>query len=671
MRLSRNLLAYCLAIAVGLSSPIAASAQESDQGPELCLTQQFILSRVGHSNGRLNLILKMLRRLSAAPLTVPEMSTSAIRLQEHRGTGDGGNAVPCEDIRQNRCELLRKHRRSAIREAQATGERASLSALRLAAQDCSLNGLVNSTHTPNDYYYVRDYLWGLNQGNDIDIDAPEAWDKSKGSDGIVVAVIDTGIDWNHPDLVANMWTNDDEIPNNGVDDDSNGYVDDYYGWNSYQDNGNAMDDQGHGTHCAGTVGAVGDNSIGVVGVNQKVQLMAVKFMYPYGNGARGSTYDAVQAIDYVGDLKEDGEKIFVTSNSWGGGGYYSLMEKAIRRHNNLDIHFVAAAGNCSCNNDSTPHYPSSYSNSNVVAVAALDANGMLASYSNYGVSSVDIAAPGSEILSTYPGNRYGYMWGTSMATPHVAGALALLKAYAFNLTQDQMTESLYDNAVSLGSLSGRIKTGKLLNVNNMLANAPENPAPPKGYQPYPTPTATPTPSPSPTPTATPTYPPAQHDISGSVLNGDVGVPGAQINIVTDQGEEFARVSGPNGEFEFTDVWGPATYTLRVTKPGMNFNPVVGFLVGDVYHDVMARVGESTLSALVLSPLANPVAGVTIDAGELGSAVSNSSGRVSFSAEYGVEYTVRALSTTYVFDEPTHTGTILGDVDRVFVARRIE
>ena len=331
-------------------------------------------------------------------------------------------------------------------------------------------------------------LWGLHntgqivkageeevQGTpDADIDALEAWAVETGSKSIKVAIIDTGIDYTHQDLAENILKNDGEMgeytdgegnikhkETDLVDNDGNGYVDDVYGWNFVANTNDPKDDHSHGTHVAGTIGAVGNNNIGVVGVNWKVSLLPVKFL---SAGGSGSLADAVKAIDYAHK-----RKVHLMSNSWGGGGFSQALADVIESASKDGILFIAAAGNSSTDNDKTPHYPSSYESENVIAVAATDSDDQRASFSCYGKNSVDIAAPGSNIYSTVLDNKYGFMSGTSMATPHVSGVAALVWAHEPNLTMAQVKERLFKTSDEILMLKRRMGYGRL-NAYNALTN---------------------------------------------------------------------------------------------------------------------------------------------------------------------------------------------------------
>ncbi|AMV40320.1 S8 family serine peptidase [Planctomyces sp. SH-PL62] len=378
---------------------------------------------------------------------------------------------------------------------------------------------------PDDPSYANGSLWGLNGAKGID--APTAWDAGQGSSKVVVGVVDTGIDYDHPDLYMNVWINQAEIPasrranltdvdgdglitfydlnykapngskpnqgpgkiadsngdgrisgsdllvsmyltsggadsgqggwSNGVSDDRDGYVDDIIGWNFVDNTNKPYDDHGHGTHVSGIIGATGDNAVGVAGVNWTVQIMALKFLNSSGSGYDSS---AAAAVRYAAD---HGARL--TNNSYGGvGEVSSILASAISSAASAQSVFVAAAGNSGLNIDVTAYSPSSSASPNVVSVAAIDSNGSLAGFSNFGSKNVDLAAPGVNILSTLPGNRYGYMSGTSMAAPFVSGSAALLLAAHPTWGYSQVVGQLLSKVKVLSGLQGKVATGGTLNV---------------------------------------------------------------------------------------------------------------------------------------------------------------------------------------------------------------
>lgn len=324
---------------------------------------------------------------------------------------------------------------------------------------CEPNYKLELGSRPNDSAYSS--LYGMEK-----ISAPAAWDTTTGSQNVTVAIVDTGIDYTHPDLSDNLWTNTNETPGNGIDDDNNGYVDDYYGANAVSGSGNPYDDNGHGTHVAGTIGARGDNARGVVGVNWNVKLMGLKFLDSDGSGY---TDDAITMINYAVTHGAS-----VINASWGGGGASNSLRSAIQAAGNNGVLFIAAAGNEGENNDRTASYPANYDLDNVLSVAATDSDDALAYFSNYGATTVDIAAPGVDIYSTYPGG-YATLDGTSMATPHVAGLAALVIAAYPNENYHQIrSRVLTGDAIS--DLAGLTTTGKRINAQAALGA----PTPPSG-----------------------------------------------------------------------------------------------------------------------------------------------------------------------------------------------
>jgi len=298
---------------------------------------------------------------------------------------------------------------------------------------------------------------------DADIDAPAAWDIATGDDGVVLAIIDTGIDYNHQDLAGNVWTNPGEIAGNGVDDDGNGYVDDVHGIDTCNGDSDPMDDAGHGSHVAGTIGAVGGNGVGVAGVNWNVSMVACKFLDADGYGDDAG---AIGCLDYVKALRDRGENIVVTSNSWGGGGNNPALAAAIDAQR--EILFVAAAGNDGRNNDVTPSYPDGYDLPSILAVAATDHEDGLAWFSNYGRQTVHLGAPGVDILSSTPGNNYELYSGTSMATPHVSGLAALLAAQDAGRDWRALRNLMLAGADGTAAMEGVTITGRRLNAAGAL-----------------------------------------------------------------------------------------------------------------------------------------------------------------------------------------------------------
>ena len=339
----------------------------------------------------------------------------------------------------------------------------------------STNNVVRATEWSNDPESSK--LWGLNnQGQvingvagtpDADIDLPEALAHATIQTQVVVGIVDTGIDYNHPDLRDKMWKNPGEIAGNNRDDDGNGFIDDVYGFNFVNNTGNPMDDDEHGTHVAGTIAASLNNSQGVAGIaSGAAKLMAIKFLDANGSG----TYaNAIRALNYATMMSSRGVNLKVLNNSWGGYGTVPALEDAVNATNAAGMLFVASAGNESNDNDGEfKAIPASYAASNIISVAATNNLDELASFSNYGATTVDLAAPGVGILSTTPGNRYQSFNGTSMAAPHVAGALALAWACHPDKTSTEIQDALFGSVDALDSLDGAVATGGRLNVNNLL-----------------------------------------------------------------------------------------------------------------------------------------------------------------------------------------------------------
>ncbi|HRK29849.1 MAG TPA: S8 family serine peptidase [Tepidisphaeraceae bacterium] len=466
--------------------------------------------------------------------------------------------------------------------------------------------------TPNDPSFGS--LTGLNQANDQDIDAPEAWNTTTGSMAQVVGIIDSGVNYNHPDLVQNIFLNQAEIPasrlanltdvdgdglitfrdlNNavnqgvgkiqdlnsdgrisgfdvratmnltagvdngtggwadGIDTDTNGFADDLVGWNFLSGNNDPNDVFGHGSHVAGTVGAVGNNGVGVVGVNWKVSLLPLKVGGINSSDNTISTSAATAALNYSVLMKQRGNQVRVTNNSWGGGGFNSALQSAIQSNSNNDILFVAAAGNDGTNNDSIPHYPSNYTIPNVISVANLLSSGNRSGGSNFGATTVDLGAPGTNILST-TGSGYSFFTGTSMASPHVAGVAALLLSAVPTLTVAQMRAAMFNTVDVIPSLAGFMVTGGRVNafsaLQSILLPAPGTPTLASGSD-----------------TGASSSDGITND-NTPTLEGTAPV-GSTVKVFVD-GNEVASVAAPAGTWSFTTgvlADGPHTVTASATS----------------------------------------------------------------------------------------------------------
>jgi thermitase len=314
--------------------------------------------------------------------------------------------------------------------------------------------------TPDDPFYTLDYAL-VDSPQDHDIDAPSAW--ATRTSCAKVAILDTGIDTDHPDLAPNVYKSSDK-PNNNKDDDKNGYVDDTYGWNVINGKGSGEDDNGHGTHVSGIVAGRGNNANGSSGICWSAQLVAVKFMNSKG---KGSTSAAIDGIDYA---VKNGAKI--VNCSFGSSSKSSALHDAVDYAQDHNVLLVVAAGNDSENIDKNPIYPASYTDSNILAVAASTDEDTLASFSNYGSEGVDVAAPGDEIFSTYLGGGYKYLSGTSMAAPYAAGTAALLRKQEPDATYGNLRYAIRHKVDKPPALAGKVAYDGRLNVQKALAAIP-------------------------------------------------------------------------------------------------------------------------------------------------------------------------------------------------------
>ncbi len=340
--------------------------------------------------------------------------------------------------------------------------------------------LVAPTDVANDPYVTDGSLWGMegdtsNPANQYGSQAAEAWPRGlTGNHDIAVGIVDEGVDFHHPDLAANVWTNPFD-PIDGIDNDGNGYVDDVHGWDFFNHNNTVFDGNDtegldhHGTHVAGTIAGQGGNGQGVAGVTWNTTLIPAKFLGPGG----GSTSDAIAALDYLTDLRiRHGINVVASNNSWGGGGYSQALLDAIERGGRAGILFVAAAGNNGSDTDVNAFYPADYECASggfdcVISVAAINASGARAGFSNFGSRTVDLGAPGENVVSSVPNGQYEFYSGTSMATPHVTGAIALCASIKPNASPEERKGAVLRSAVPTSSLAGVTTTGGRLDVNAM------------------------------------------------------------------------------------------------------------------------------------------------------------------------------------------------------------
>ncbi len=496
--------------------------------------------------------------------------------------------------------------------------------------------------TPNDASYSSTY--GMNQ-----IDAPEAWNKTTGSDSVVVGVIDTGVDYTHPDLVGNIWTNPGEIAGNGIDDDGNGFVDDVHGFDFVNNDGDPMDDNHHGTHVAGTIAAQGNNGRGVSGVAWNTSIMALKFLSASG---AGYTSDAVRAINYATMMRTQyGVNIRVLNNSWGGGGYSGSLEAAIQASEQADILFVAAAGNDGTNNDASPHYPSNYYVNNVISVAATDQNDNLASFSNYGASTVDIAAPGVGIYSTIAGGYYASFSGTSMAAPHVAGAAALAFAYDPDATAAEVKDAILGGGDLISGLSGKVATGMRLNAAgtlDLLSPASNDPTP------------EPEPEPEPEPNQAPTLGSVSTDPSTVYLGETSNITITARNVADTDGSvanvTFYRDSNGNGRWDETDaVLGSDTTisgglaSLTISNPFTAAGSQLIFAQATDNNGAKSNLVATSVTIIQPDDYANTASGATLI-----SVGSSKAGKLNYAGDVDYFRFSAVAGTTYVIDT-THSG----------------
>ncbi|EHR69450.1 CARDB domain-containing protein,subtilase family protease [Burkholderiales bacterium JOSHI_001] len=443
-------------------------------------------------------VLALLGLLSLDPLSAAEATATAAATTAARPAAAGellvkfkaqaSTTARAQKHAREGSRRLREFRQSGVEHvALAAGQTVDAALARYRADPnveyAEPNYKVHATLLPNEPGFVQQ--WALNNTGQIgglagaDIKAPAAWDRSTGSANVVVVVLDSGIDYNHPDLVGNVWTNAVEVAGNNLDDDSNGYVDDIHGYNPVDGNGDPVDVYGHGTHMAGIIGATGNNALGVVGVNWNVRIASCKALDDFGDG---TVANILSCLDYARSLKTAGYNVVATSNSYGAvGGFSQAMRDTIAAQR--DILFVTGSGNTGLDNDSTDFYPANYDLPNIISVAATDASDLAASFTHVGRRTVHLGAPGANILSTLPGSSYSTASGTSMSAAYVTGVAALLKAQDGTRDWRAIKNLILSGAAANTSLTGKTITGRRLDaagatacVNRPLLSALKVPA---------------------------------------------------------------------------------------------------------------------------------------------------------------------------------------------------
>ena len=476
---------------------------------------------------------------------------------------------------------------------------------------------VRASYTPNDPYYTSD-------GRNYDaINLPQAWDITLGSNGIVVAVIDTGIDYNHPDLAPNAWKNGGEIPGDGRDNDGNGYVDDYYGYDFVNRDSNPIDDHYHGTHCAGTVAAATNNGNGIAGTAPNARIMALKVLAYNGSGY---TSGIIEAVQYAVSQRQRFGEVRVISASLGGGGYSAAFNAAAVAAAEAGIVFVAAAGN---NGSSIPSYPAGYPST--VSVGAANNSASPAGFSNYG-SWVSVVAPGVDVFSTFPTARgsYGRLSGTSMATPHVAGLAALILSARPALSARQVKQVLMDTATRTLGLRGRTASGYVHAFR-----------------------------------AVTTTPSAQ--ISGRMLTPQ-GVPISGV-LVQDSISGRSTTSNANGDYALAGLTSGSSYSIAISKLGYTFTPSAAS--GTINSDLKINsVGVLPLYRLAGRVAVNgtPLSGASIYDPVLGRRTTDAQGYFSYEGlTAGRTYALTVSKAGYRLEPSTAIGTLASDLELSFNA----
>ena len=619
---------------------------------------------------------------SAAAIVADQTTSSLLVVNQDE---NASTAVDADDANAA-CRALRHNARQDLLAARESGLN-ELAAKRERFISCSCNVILNQyAQPPSDPLFSYQWHLAANTTTINNNDVAGMWRANHtAAPSVVVAITDSGVEYDHADLAQNMWRNTAEIAANGIDDDHNGYIDDIYGARIVANvkGGDPRDDNGHGTHCAGIIGARANNGIGLSGVLWDTKMMAVKFLDSHGSG---DLFDGVAALDYILAQRNRGVNVRVVNASWGAGVYIQPLYDAIARLNSAGVMFVAAAGNAGQNNDTSLAYPANYALPNVISVMAMDQNGRVTPWSNYGYSHDEVMAPGDNIGSTYIGGAYKYMSGTSMAAPQISAIIAAGFEYKPNASVAQMRAALlattnepFDNygVCPLNQFGRDCKLVRAPLLFSALDGAPP-PAPVISPTAAPTmqPTVAPT-QPAPTPQPTATAQPGPVTITGTISDsssyGQTQFPklvaGARI-VFTWSGGTIVRYSSASGKFSLPAVLSGGTYTITISRAGFEEQRLTGNLTNNLNLQVVSRRKTYSISGRVMLGDQTPLAGVTVMDENIGATATDSQGRFELRAPYGYHYDLDASRMGLAFKGVRLSGSVEGDVERVFVAQEV-
>jgi subtilisin family serine protease len=653
MRINRStcgeflaLVAIIALVAVIAIPNLSRQSRGATASPALCVAGEYLISRASVPQVDQKK-LKTLDSLGTKEYALVSESSSVMVVRDTEevvderylnkdspSSLDGRRLVP--ETESSLCGDIRKQQRELRRE----------NLLRIADQEpprpvrrieCSCNSVVQVTQSfPTDTSFTSQ--WSLQAGQDLyGAQAPQAWDITTGEKSVVIAVIDTGVDYQHPDLASNMWVNPGEVAGDKIDNDGNGIVDDVNGKNTITDSGNPMDDHGHGTHVAGIIGAVGGNNEGITGVMWKTSLLALKAFDASGEAPMA---DIIDAVDYMTALKKRGVNIVAANYSFGQRSYSQGLYDAMKRASDAGVAQVAAAGNETTNNDLYPSYPSNFTIPGLISVAATD-RGALATYSNYGAKTVHIGAPGSNIYSTIPVafGSYAFLDGTSMAAPHVAGALGLLHSVASPLAPATAVNAVVSQGYqySTSPLIGKTTSGRGLHLRNAVLSVA----------------------------------PAQRIVRGCITSA-TSQPMAGIQVTLSDGTRVkSKPTGFDGCFSMLASAGQ--YTLTPSKFAYSFSPA-NYQVTVGSADISGRNFSGaeapvfTVQGRIVSPTAGTnLSGVTLTVSQgttqLFTQTSTAQGTYSFTKSLPAgSYTLRAIRGIDVLTPSLQSFTVAGDMN---------